>query len=210
RRRSRPARLSCGIMPRMVPCPHCREQHPPGSTFCPMTGQSLAVAAPAPPPVGHIPHNYPVAISEPGLGTAIGLLMRTMPYAMVRFGVSMLASILTIVFWVIALGGGAWLGAKVAPAVGWIWAIGFLVAFGFFWRLILRYILYLIKCGHIAVLTELITKGQVANGNEGMFAYGKRIVTERFGQVNALFVVDMLVQGVVRTFNRTLDFIGSL
>jgi len=217
----------------MIPCPHCRQLHPPGTTFCPMTGQPLAAAPPQPmppvqppqmqmqmqmpppqmqmpPPGAHIPHNYPLAISEPGLGTAIGLLMRTMPYAMVRFGVSMLASILTIVFWVIALGGGAWLGAKVAPAVGWIWAIGFLVAFGFFWRLILRYILYLIKCGHIAVLTELITKGQVANGNEGMFAYGKRIVTERFGQVNALFVVDMLVQGVVRTFNRTLDFIGSL
>jgi hypothetical protein len=197
------------MLPRMIPCPYCRELHPPGSTFCPMTGQPLAIAAPpALPP--NVRHNYPLAIQEPGLGTAIGLLMRTMPYAMVRFGVSLLASILTIIFWVIALGGGAWLGAKVAPAVGWIWVIAFLVAFGFFWRLILRYVFYLIKCGHIAVLTELITKGQVANGQEGMFAYGKRIVTERFGQVNALFVVDMLVQGVVRTFNRTLDFIGSI
>ncbi len=188
-----------------MPPPQMQMQMPPPQMQMPPPQMQM------PPPGGYnIPHNYPLAIGQPGLGTAIGLLMRTMPYAMVRFGVSMLASILTIVFWVIALGGGAWLGAKVAPAVGWIWAIGFLVAFGFFWRLILRYVLYLIKCGHIAVLTELITKGHIANGNEGMFAYGKRIVTERFGQVNALFVVDMLVQGVVRTFNRTLDFIGSL
>ena len=162
------------------------------------------------PPLPPVRHNYPLAIQEPGFGTAFGLLMRTLPYALVRFGVSLLASLLTIVFWVIALGGGAWLGAKVAPAVGWIWAIGFLIAFGFFWRLFLRYVLYLIKCGHIAVLTELIVKGQIANGNEGMFAYGKRIVTERFGQVNALFAVGLVVQGVVRAFNRTLDFIGNL
>ena len=33
----------------------------------------------------------------------------------------------------------------------------------------------------MAVLTELITKGQVGNGTEPMLAYGKRIVMQRFG-----------------------------
>jgi hypothetical protein len=160
--------------------------------------------------VDDVRHHYPLAIKDASFGTAFGLLMRTLPYAMVRFGINIAVSILTIVFWVVCLGGAAFLAAKVAPAVGWIWAIAWIVAFGFFWRLVLRYFLYLLKAGHIAVLTELITKGQIGNGQEGMFAYGKRVVTERFGEVSALFAVDVLVKGVVRAFNRTLDFIGSL
>lgn len=155
-------------------------------------------------------HNYPLAIEQASFGTAVGLLMKTLPYAAVRFAVLVGATIATIIFWVIALGGGTFLMAKVAPAVGWIWIIAWLVAFGFIWRTILRYFLYLLSAGHIAVLTELITKGQINNGSEGMFAYGKRIVKERFTEISVLFGVDLLVKGIVRAFNRTLDFIGSL
>jgi hypothetical protein len=189
------------------PCPFCPEQHPAGSAFCPNTGQPIPQQALA--TAGPVRHSYPLAIQEAGLGTAIGLLLKTAPYAIVRFGILVLASIVTIIAWTIALGGGAFLATKVAPFVGWVWIIAWLVAFGFFWRLFFRYFLYLIKCGHIAVLTELMTKGQIGNGQEGMFAYGKRIVTERFGEVSALFAVGLLVQGVVRAFNRTLDFLTS-
>jgi hypothetical protein len=198
-------------------CPHCSQEHPPGSGFCPNTGLPLTALVPAPSavpapvaPAGAVRHHYPLAIEQAGFGTAFGLLMKTLPYALVRFGVLMAASIVTIIAWVIALGGGAYLATKVAPAVGWIWIIAWLIAFGFFWRLFFRYFLYLIKCGHIVVLTELITKGTIANGQEGMFAYGRRIVTERFGEVSVLFGVGLLVRGVVNAFNRTLDFIGSL
>jgi hypothetical protein len=156
------------------------------------------------------PHAYPLAIREASFGTAVGLMMKTLPYAIVRFAVLIGASLAAIVLAVIAFGGAAYLGVKVAPALGWIWAIAWLVAFGFYWRLALRYFLYLLKCGHVAVLTELIVKGQIGNGAEGMFAYGKRVVRERFGEVNVLFAVDLLVEGVVRAFNRTLDFLGSL
>ena len=43
-----------------------------------------------------------------------------------------------------------------------------------------------------------------------MFAYGKRVVTERFAQTNVLFAMDLLVEGVVRAFNRTRDWVGNL
>ena len=52
--------------------------------------------------------------------------------------------------------------------------------------------------------------GQIANGSIGMFEYGRRVVTERFGQVNLLFALDLLIRGVVRAFNRTLDWIAHL
>ena len=40
-------------------------------------------------------------------------------------------------------------------------------------------------------------RGEFGNGSEGLFAYGKRIVTERFGEVNLLFALDLLIRGVV-------------
>jgi hypothetical protein len=70
--------------------------------------------------------------------------------------------------------------------------------------------LYLIKAAHIAVLTELITTGSIANGSQGMFEYGKRVVTERFGEVNAMFALDLLIAGIVGAFNRTLNWVSSL
>jgi len=70
--------------------------------------------------------------------------------------------------------------------------------------------MYLLKAGHIAVLTELITKNGIANGDKGMFAYGTEVVKSRFGQVNAMFALDLLIHGVVRAFNRTLDFVTGL
>lgn len=81
---------------------------------------------------------------------------------------------------------------------------------GGIWRFAVRYVLYLIKAAHIAVLTELITTGSIANGNESMFHYGKRIVTERFGEVNVMFGLDMLIDGIVGAFNRTLDWVANL
>src|SRR5262245_45013459 len=158
-------------------CPHCNEEHPAAAAFCPRTGLAFEVPAqvpvPAPiaavgssQPAGAVRHSYPLAIEQASLGTAVGLLMKTLPYAAARFGIYIAATIATIIFWVIALGGAAFLAAKVTPALGWVWAIAWLVAFGFFWRLFLRYFLYLLKCGHIAVLTELLTRGQIGNGNE--------------------------------------------
>lgn len=82
--------------------------------------------------------------------------------------------------------------------------------YGCIWYTVVRYFLYLLKCGHIAVLTELITKNEIGNGGENMFQYGKNVVVGRFKQVNVLFALDMLIIGVVRAFNRTLDFIGGL
>jgi hypothetical protein len=98
----------------------------------------------------------------------------------------------------------------VHPWIGIGWLVASLGAYGYAWWFVVRYALYLIQAGHVAVLTELITTGSIANGSTGMFEYGKRVVTERFGQVNLLFALDLLIKGVVRVFNRTLDWIAHL
>jgi hypothetical protein len=55
-----------------------------------------------------------------------------------------------------------------------------------------------------------VTRNQIGNGGERMFGYGRRVVTERFAQVNVLFAVDQLVKGVITAFNRTLDWAAEL
>jgi hypothetical protein len=161
-------------------------------------------------PDAPVRHSYPLAIQDASLSNAVSLLMRTMPYAVVRFGVLFAFSIVTIIWLALTIGLGSWLGTAVHPFMGLIWIVGGLGIYGYAWWFVIRYALYLIQAGHIAVLTELITTGSIGHGSTGMFAYGKKIVTGRFGQVNLLFALDLLIAGVVRAFNRALDFIANL
>ena len=157
-----------------------------------------------------VPHSYTLAVRNSGLFSAIGLLARSLPYALMRFAVSLAFSIACIVWLSITFGGAAVAGRFIAPVFGGVWLITCLVAAGWFWGAVLRYLMHLIECGHIAVLTELIIHGRVGNGNESMFAYGKRIVTERFGEVNVLFAMNLLVRGVVNAVHTTMEGLGRL
>jgi hypothetical protein len=167
-------------------------------------------SAPYSHPSEPVRHSYPLSVQNADLSTAIGLVMRTAPYAIGRFTVLFCTSVVTLVWYVVTFGGWMWLSGLIHPLAGFIWLFAGCVMYGYLWRTLVRYFLYMLKAGHIAVLTELITRGQVGEQGEGMFAYGKRVVTERFGQMNAMFALDLLVHGVVRAFNRTLDWIASL
>ncbi|HEY2445170.1 MAG TPA: hypothetical protein VGI20_05465 [Rhizomicrobium sp.] len=157
-----------------------------------------------------IPHKYPLAIRDSGLISSIGLVLRSLPYALMRFAVLLTFSVACIVWMIVTIGGSVWLGNHIAGAFGFAWFIGCAAVAGWFWTAILRYLLHLIECGHVAVLTELIVHGRVGNGAESMFAYGKRIVTEKFGQVNVLFAMNLLVRGVVNMVHNSIEGIGSM
>jgi hypothetical protein len=154
-------------------------------------------------------HSYPLAITSAGIGEAVRLLLQTAPFLLVRVGILTGLTVATILYWVVLLGGFALL-SKATPLLGWAWVIALVFVGGSLWRFVIRYLLYLIKCAHIAVLTELITTGRIGSGNESMFRYAKRIVTERFGEVNAMFALDLLIAGIVRAFNRTLNWVANL
>jgi len=161
-------------------------------------------------PESAVRHSYPLAVEHAGFGTAISLVARTLPYAVARFVILLTFSIVTIVWLLATIGIGSWLGATVHPFIGLGWVVVLLGTYGYLWWFVVRYGLYLVQAGHIAVLTELITKGQVENGSVGMFDYGRRVVTERFGQVNVFFAMHVIVRAVVRVFNRTLDWVSHL
>jgi hypothetical protein len=174
---------------------------------------SATSGATGPSPHSHpdrqVRHSYPVSVQAAGIGDAVSLLLKTAPFLLARLGILSALTVAAILYWIV-LAGGFVLLAKASPLLGWAWIIALGVVAGGIWRFAVRYMLYLLKAAHIAVLTELITTGKIGNGSEGMFQYGKRIVTERFGQVNVMFGLDMLIDGIVGAFNRTLDWIANL
>jgi hypothetical protein len=198
----------------------------PSAPSAAIVARSVAAGPPAVavPPAGNTPsagggsyshpdravrHSYPLAVSSAGLTDAFRLLMQTGPFVLARLGVLAAMTVGAIIWWVLLVGGFAFL-ARATPLLGWLWAALLCLAAGGIWRFAARYVLYLIAAAHIAVLTELITTGRIANGNESMFHYGRRVVTERFGEVNILFGLDMLIDGIVSAFNRTLDWAANL
>jgi hypothetical protein len=167
--------------------------------------QPVWTSAPSP-----VRHSYSLVVRHHSLGTAISLLIKSLPYAIARFGILLAYAVACIGWIVVAFGGAAWLGSHIAGAFGVVWFVLCVVGIGWFWGTVLRYALHLLACGHVAVLTELITRGQVGNGSESMLSYGKRIVIQRYGEVNILFGLNMLVRGILNTFHRTLDWIDQM
>ncbi|MDR0405886.1 MAG: zinc ribbon domain-containing protein [Clostridiales bacterium] len=69
-----------------------------------------------------------------------------------------------------------------------------------------HYMGYLVKAGHIAVITEAVVSGRVPNNQ---VAYGKQMVKERFAASNVYFAVDQLVSGAVKQLQNVLEKAGN-
>ena len=133
------------------------------------------------------------------IGRTIGILLQTLPFILLRmaiyFGI-------TLAF-ILATGTGAGIGYGVGNlsedpggfAVGGGF-IGFgLVAGAVYWAR--EWLLYMVKAAHIAVIVKLIDNAPLPAG-QSQVAYGREVVTARFGVANTLFVLDQLIKGVLR------------
>lgn len=76
-------------------------------------------------------HSYPVAIEKAGLGTSMGLLRRTLPYALVRLGILVAVSVGTIIWIGSTVGISAWLTNAVHEWIGGAWLIGGFGIYGY-------------------------------------------------------------------------------
>ena len=131
---------------------------------------------------------------------ALGLMAKTAPFILFRvavyFGISAAIVVMT--------GTGAGIGYGIGgfgddefrtSSTVWGGVAGFGLTAGviFFLR---DYVLYVVKAGHIAVMVAVID-GRPVPGGQGQIAYARGVVTERFGQASALFVLDRLISGVI-------------
>jgi hypothetical protein len=131
------------------------------------------------------------------------VLSATMPFVWAKLLLGLATVVVSAVLFAILMG-LAWLFNSDI-----VWVVMFLLwlgAIGVVRFLLMHYFGYLLKAGHIAVMTEAITTGQVP-GNQ--LAYGKQAVLERFGTANVYFAVDKLVSAAVKQIQKGIGMIGS-
>ena len=129
---------------------------------------------------------------------------KTMPFVWAKLLLGLATVAISIAMFAILMG-IAWLinseGVTMFMVVIWICATG-VARF-----VLMRYVGYLVKAGHVAVITEAVTTGRVP---DNQVAYGKQMVKERFLTSNVYFLVDRLVAGAVRQLQRVLEKAGNL
>ena len=134
------------------------------------------------------------------IGRALAMMMRTMPFIVLRmavyFGIAL--------GYILVTGTGAGIGYGVgilgddgfrATSAFWGGAIGFGL-FGAIMYWAREYILYLVKAGHIAVLVQLIDNEPMPDG-KSQVSHATEVVKARFVEANVLFAVDQLIKGVI-------------
>jgi hypothetical protein len=135
------------------------------------------------------------------LGRAISIVMKTTPYIAYRatvYGVmcgvalfyllvlgligKVFGSGAFVVLLVLTLGAGAVLGVS---------------------RLLGEYVLYMLKAGHVALITELATEGELPPGVT-QTDFAKERVTYYFKEISVLSLIDQLVKGIIGLINNVL------
>lgn len=143
------------------------------------------------------------------LSKATGIYAKTMPFVVLRFAIGVLLGILSVLYFG-AIGYVLWTTVELGT-VSWSIAAGGLVValvlFYVLWRWFARYVLYLIKAGHIAVIAHIVDSGEVPS-NQLQFGIGK--VKDQFVETSVLFGVDVLVKAVLTQFNGAVVSISNL
>lgn len=155
------------------------------------------------------PHDYPVAQSKGGFVAAAGLSLKVLPYALFRLAHASMYTAISIVMAVASLGIGTWVTTSVNRWAGVVLILGTMVPLVMFWLPFVERKTFGVKCAHIAILTDLITKGHVGDGRQGLFAYGKQIIETRLGDLTSLWDVHRSVNRTLRQLTRTLDFVDN-
>jgi hypothetical protein len=147
------------------------------------------------------------------------LYRQTMPYTLARFGLALLLALLSGILMFVCLRLEGSVGASLAHVLGGligedlgedgpaaavfcIWLCG-TIGLHF---IIMRYAGYLLKAGHIAVLSEALGTGSVP---ENQVAFGKQAVLNRFGAIHAYLVLDRLVDGAVSQLCKAVSKTGE-
>lgn len=142
------------------------------------------------------------------LGEAVKLVLKTTPFLWVRLGSYAVLGV-GLLFYFALIGGIAWLLAQLWNVLGIIVLIAaFGGAFGIV-RWVTRYYFYLLKAAHAAVMTEVILTGSGPD-DASQVQYGKERVKSRFTETSVMFGIDRLLEGTVRTFNRSFARLMNL
>ncbi len=145
------------------------------------------------------------------IAKAIGAMRRTLPYIFIRmvvyFGIALLYIVATggggaIGYGFTSFGDGEGVGSVYGALIGFGGASGFL-----YWAR--EYILYLVKAGHIAVLTRVYDGKELPDGRN-QIDYGISVVKDNFKEASILFGLDQMIKGVLKIVTGTLNMVGRI
>lgn len=139
------------------------------------------------------------------------LFSKTLPFFIARIIVYGIFGVAALIFLGIMIGVG-FLVVKMFGESSGAFLIVMLSAFGVIYgglRFVERYVLYIVKIGHVSVVVELLRIGKVPEG-KGQVAYGKEQVTKNFGTTNVAFVLDSMVHAAVRQIQRWIMRVGDM
>lgn len=133
------------------------------------------------------------------LGEAFKLVMKTKAYLIYRATIyGIVAAVMLAGLLFVALVGYLFHGT--AALIMFLILAG---CGGFGLRFLKEYVLYMLQAGQLALLVELIDKGELPAG-ASQTEWAKERVTHYFKEVSALALVDQLVKGIIGALNRTL------
>jgi hypothetical protein len=128
---------------------------------------------------------------------------KTMPFVWAKLLLGLITVAASAVLFAILFGLGVLMnssGATVVLVVIWLGATG-VIRF-----VIMQYFGYLVKAGHIAVVTEAVTTGRIP---DNQVEYGKQCVKERFATSSVYFGIDKLIGGAVKQIQRVIGKVGD-
>ena len=134
--------------------------------------------------------------------TAKQLFKKTMPFVWAKMVLGGITVGVSVILLAILMGIG-WLfgdGGLTICLLIWIGATG-VVRF-----VIMHYMGYLVKAGHVAVIAEACKTGVIP---ANQVAYGKAAVTERFATSNVYFGIDKLITSAVKQIQRGIEKVGN-
>jgi hypothetical protein len=131
------------------------------------------------------------------------VFFKTMPFAWAKLFLGLATVIASAVIFAVLMG-ITWLFKS--GGVGFVMFFIWIGATGIISFLLNHYIGYMVKAGHVAVITEAVTAGRVP---DNQVEYGKQMVKERFAMSNVYFVLDKLIAAAVRQLQRVVQKITN-
>lgn len=133
------------------------------------------------------------------LGRAFKIVLQTTPYLLYRAAVyGILCGTVALLLLVLALIGRVFGGG--AALVLFVIGVG---AGSFGLPLLREYVLYLLRAGHVAVITEIIEQGSLPE-DVNQTQWGRDKVMAYFKEISVLALIDQLIKGIIGMLNRVL------
>ncbi|WP_455621301.1 zinc ribbon domain-containing protein [Parabacteroides sp.] len=130
--------------------------------------------------------------------TAKEIYLKTLAFSWVKLGLGVLNIVIDIVLFALLMGISVLFKNE---GVGAVMFLVWLALAGIVNYVLNHYIGYLVKAGHVAVISRAFKSGTIP---DNPVAVGKEMVKECFGTSNVYFLLDNLVTGSVKQLQRTL------